>query len=101
MSEVLCKLPSLGYQFVKADSLSFNIPLLIYPCNKVTYDYGEYVCKHSGDPLFSTDALLLHELMNSGGSNGEMFGQIMSTLEKLWLVHILRAFEKKGWLATL
>lgn len=39
--------------------------------------------------------------MNPGGSNGEMFGQIMATLEKLWLVHILRAFEHKGWLATL
>jgi hypothetical protein len=67
----------------------------------MTYGYGEYVCPHTGDALFSTDALRLHELMNSGGSNGEMFGQIMSTLEKLWLVHILRAFEKKGWLTTL
>lgn len=67
----------------------------------MTYDYGEYTCPHSGEPLFSTDALRLHELMNPGGSNGEMFGQIMSTLEKLWLVHILRAFERKGWLATL
>lgn len=68
---------------------------------QMTYDYGEYTCPHSGEPLFSTDALRLHELMNPGGSNGEMFGQIMSTLEKLWLVHILRAFERKGWLATL
>jgi hypothetical protein len=67
----------------------------------MTYNYGEYKCEKSGEALFSTDALRLHELMNSGGSNGEMFGQIMSTLEKLWLVHILRAFEKKGWLATL
>lgn len=67
----------------------------------MTYDYGEYVCPHSNEPLFSTDALRLHELMNPGGSNGEMFGQIMATLEKLWLIHILRAFEKKGWLATL
>lgn len=67
----------------------------------MTYDYGEYTCPHSGEALFSTDALRLHELMNSGGSNGEMFGQIMATLEKLWLIHILRAFEKKGWLATL
>lgn len=67
----------------------------------MTYDYGEYKCPNSGEPLFSTDALRLHELMNSGGSNGEMFGQIMSTLEKLWLIHILRAFEKKGWLPTL
>lgn len=68
---------------------------------EMTYDYGEYLCPHSGEPLFSTDALRLHELMNPGGSNGEMFGQIMSTLEKLWLVHILRAFERKGWLPTL
>ncbi len=67
---------------------------------KMTYDYGKYTCPHSGDVLFSTDALRLHELMNSGGSNGEMFGQIMSTLEKLWLIHILRAFEKKDWLST-
>lgn len=68
---------------------------------EMTYDYGEYTCPHSGEPLFSTDALRLHELMNPGGSNGEMFGQIMATLEKLWLVHIIRAFEHKGWLPTL
>lgn len=68
---------------------------------EMVYNYGEYICQHSGEPLFSTDALRLHELMNSGGSNGELFGQIMSTLEKLWLVHILRAFERKGWLPTL
>lgn len=68
---------------------------------EMTYDYGEYTCPHTGEALFSIDALRLHELMNPGGSNGEMFGQIMATLEKLWLVHILRAFERKGWLATL
>jgi NurA domain len=65
------------------------------------YGFGEYTCEKSGEQLFSTDALRLHELMNPGGSNGEMFGQIMSTLEKLWLIHILRAFERKGWLPTL
>jgi hypothetical protein len=67
----------------------------------MTYDYGEYICPHSGEPLYSTDALRLHELMNPSGSNGELFGQIMLTLEKLWLVHILRAFERRGWLSTL
>lgn len=67
----------------------------------MTYDYGEYICPYSGEALFSTDALRLHELLNLGGSNGEMFGQIMSTIEKLWFVHILRAFEFKGWLSTL
>lgn len=74
--------------------------------HKLKYGFGEYVCPDSNEPLFSTDALRLHELMNPGGTNGEMFGQIMSTLEKLMLVHLLRAFEikdkqEKGWLATL
>ncbi|GHV04434.1 nuclease [Campylobacterota bacterium] len=67
----------------------------------MTYGYGEYVCLHSGETLFSTDALRLHELMNSSGINGELFGQTMATLEKLWFVNILRSFEKKNWLATL
>ena len=67
----------------------------------MTYGYGTYECPHSGEPLYSTDALRLHELMKPSGGNGEMYGQIMSTLEKLWLIHILRAFEQKGWLATL
>jgi hypothetical protein len=68
----------------------------------MTYGYGEYICPQSGETLFSTDALRLHELMNpNGDSSGELFGQIMLTLEKLWLVHILRAFERKGWLSTL
>lgn len=69
--------------------------------NEMTYGYGRYQCPHSNEQLYSTDALRLHELMNPSGSNGEMFGQIMSTLEKLWLVHILRAFERKNWLSTL
>lgn len=67
----------------------------------MTYGFGTYSCPLTGDELYSTDALRLHELMNQGGSNGEMFGQIMSTIEKLWLIHMLRGFEKKGWLNTL
>jgi hypothetical protein len=76
-------------------------PIEGYEEEEMTYGYGEYSCPHSEEALFSTDALRLHELMNPGGTNGEMFGQIMATLEKLWLIHILRAFERKGWLATL
>lgn len=67
----------------------------------MTYGYGEYICPNSGEALFSTDALRLHELLNPAGSNGELFGQIMMVMEKLWLVHILRAFERRKWLATL
>jgi len=67
----------------------------------MTYGFGEYKCPKSGKSLYSTDALRLHELMNSGGTNGELYGQIMTMLEKLWLIHILRAFEKKNWLNIL
>ena len=66
----------------------------------MTYGYGQYKCPHTQQPLYSTDAMRLHELMNPGGTNGELYGQIMSTLEKLFLVHLLRAFELKGWLPT-
>jgi hypothetical protein len=76
-------------------------PIEGYEDKDMTYGYGEYICPHSGEPLFSTDALRLHSLMNDGSSNGEMFGQTMSTFEKLWLVHILRSFEQKDWLSTL
>jgi len=68
---------------------------------EMIYDFGEYQCPDTGEPLFSTDALRLHELMNPSGTNGELFGQIMQTLEKLWLVNILRSCEQKDLLATL
>ena len=68
---------------------------------EMTYGYGEFSCPHTKKPLYSTDATRLHELLNPGGSSGEMYGQIMGMLEKLWLVHILRAFENKGWLPIL
>lgn len=67
----------------------------------MTYGFGQYVCPYSGEQLYSTDALRLHELMNPVGTNGEMYGQIMSMFEKLWLIHILRSFEKKNWLNLL
>lgn len=68
---------------------------------EMQYGFGEFECKTSGEKLYSTDALRLHELMKPAGSNGEMFGQIRSTIEKLWLIHTLRAFESKKWLSTL
>ncbi len=73
------------------------------PCDKqddYKYGYNQYAC-HCGKMLYSTDALRLHELHNDIIGCGEMYGQIMSTLERLWLVHILRAFERKNWLGTL
>ena len=68
---------------------------------KMQYGYGEYVCEKSGEALFSTDALRLHELMNNSTSNADMFTQTMDTLEKLWFVHVLRSFEQNNWLPIL
>jgi hypothetical protein len=60
---------------------------------RLEYSFGEYECSYTKEKLFSTDALRLHELMNPSGTNGELFGQIMATFEKLWLINILRWFE--------
>ena len=57
-------------------------------------------CKHKRK-LYSTDALRIYERMAPAGSNGEVFGEIMQVLERLWIVHILRSLEQKGWLSVL
>lgn len=76
-------------------------PIEGYEDEDLLIQHGTYVHSSSEKPLYSTDALRLHELMNPSGSNGELFGQIMSAFEKIWFVNILRSFEKKGWLGTL
>lgn len=65
------------------------------------YSFGQYTDPTTQEPLYSTDATRLHELMNPMGSNEQLYTQVMSMLEKLWLIHILRAFEQKGWIPTL
>lgn len=71
------------------------------PIKKMHISLGEYTCSETGDRLYSTDALRIHELLNTQGTSGEMYGQLMLVIERLWLVHLLRAFEKKNWLPTL
>lgn len=72
------------------------------PSKKMQISLGEYTCSETGEHLYSTDALRIHELLNTqGATSGEMYGQLMSVIERLWLVHLLRAFEKKNWLPTL
>lgn len=72
------------------------------PSKKMQISLGEYACNETGERLYSTDALRIHELLNTqGATSGEMYGQLMSVIERLWLVHLLRAFEKKNWLQTL
>jgi hypothetical protein len=50
-------------------------------------------------PIWSTDALRIHERFNDVGSNGEAFGEVMQVWERVLLVHLLRAFERQGFLA--
>lgn len=64
------------------------------------YERGKYECRGCGRPLYSTDALRLHELFSPHESCEKLFGQTMTTLERLWLISVLRAFERRGddWL---
>jgi hypothetical protein len=39
--------------------------------------------------------------MSPAGSNGAIFSEIMQALERIWVVHVLRSLEQKGWLSTL
>lgn len=58
-------------------------------------------CGHT-KPLFPTDALRIHERFNDElGSNGEAFGLVMTIWERLLLIHLLRCFEQRDWLAKL
>lgn len=45
----------------------------------------------------------LHELFSPHESCRKLYGHVMTTLERLWLLHALRAFERRGpeWLAAL
>jgi hypothetical protein len=49
--------------------------------------------------VWSTDALRIHERFNDVGSNGEAFGEVMQVWERVLLIHLLRAFERRGFLA--
>jgi hypothetical protein len=50
--------------------------------------------------IYSTDAFRIHERFHGYGSNGEAFGEVMQVWERLLLVHILRCFERRGWLSS-
>lgn len=49
-------------------------------------------------PMYSTDALRIHEFMNPEGTNESMLTETMSVLERVLLVHILRSLEKANLL---
>jgi hypothetical protein len=49
-------------------------------------------------PIYPTDALRIHERFWDIGTNGEAFGLVMQLWERLLPIHLLRCFERSGWL---
>ena len=49
-------------------------------------------------PIYSTDALRIHERFHDIGTNGEALGEVMQVWERVLLVHLLRCFERRGLL---
>ena len=63
---------------------------------------GSYACSCDKKlPLYSTDALRVHENMQSGGSNSSLYTEIMQVWERVWIVHTLRTLEQKKLLPIL
>ncbi|MET7401188.1 DNA double-strand break repair nuclease NurA [Dactylosporangium sp. NPDC005572] len=81
--------PACPYESVGCDR-NFPIParLTSCPCDKRR-------------AVYSTDALRVHERFRETGSNGEAFGEVMQVWERVLLLHLLRCFERRGWLAQL
>jgi hypothetical protein len=55
------------------------------------------ICLHRR-PIYATNALRIHEGFRDYGSNLEAIGEVMQVWERLLLIHLLRSFERRGWL---
>ncbi|MEX2375058.1 MAG: DNA double-strand break repair nuclease NurA [Dehalococcoidia bacterium] len=51
--------------------------------------------------IYSTDALRIYERFREVGSNGESLGEVMQVWERVLFVHLLRCFERRGWLSQM
>jgi hypothetical protein len=68
-------------------------------CQKSLYiPPGSIECPNCNQPIFSTDALRIHERFNDLGTNGEAFAYVRQVWERILLIHFLRCFEKRGLL---
>ena len=52
-------------------------------------------------PIYSTDALRIHERFRDIGTNGEAFGEVRQVWERLLMLHILRLFERQKLLGRM
>lgn len=62
---------------------------------------GCTACPICGRPVYSTDALRIHERFRDIGTNGEAFGLVMQVIERLLVIHFLRCFERRRLLERL
>jgi len=62
---------------------------------------GCTTCPTCGRPVYSTDALRIHERFRDIGTNGEAFGLVMQVIERLLVIHFLRCFERRNLLQRL
>ncbi|MEE9441584.1 MAG: DNA double-strand break repair nuclease NurA [candidate division Zixibacteria bacterium] len=62
---------------------------------------GHGNCGKCKRPIYSTDELRIHERFNEMGSNAEAISYVMQVWERIFLIHILRGFERKGLLKNL
>lgn len=83
------KPPACPYEYVECEE-HFMIPpgLTSCPCPKRR-------------AIYSTDALRIHERFHDAGSNGEALGEVMQVWERALLMHIIRCFERRGWLSSM
>jgi hypothetical protein len=66
---------------------------------KYKFGIGAYQCGCiKRGTLYSTDALRIHEGMVPDSTNGAMFAEIMQTLERVLIIHVLRWLEQQEYL---
>lgn len=72
-------------------------------CGKhVNVGYGTGSCEcELKNPIYSTDALRIHERFHDHTSNGEALGETVQVWERVLLIHLLRWFERRGVLGRL
>ncbi len=63
----------------------------------VSAGIGSCECEHRY-PIYSTDALRIHERFHDNSTNGEAFGEVVQVWERILLLHLLRWFERRNLL---
>jgi hypothetical protein len=89
---LLSRKPTTRPQTCPYDDLGCNRSFVIGP------GLSECACGERRS-IWSTDALRIHERFREVGTNGEGFGEVMQVWERVLLVHLLRAFERRGFRA--